>query len=145
MTGPLVKPARGTALLERKARVQANRQHGRREMGAAKRRDAAACRGRCRIPFCAWLKLKPVAAHVLRHRGMGGDPKGTRTRRDLCMGVCPPHHEMIDRKDLRVTPLTERLTDGPCSFERREWVSASTAPWLQIAVEIRPGLLEREP
>lgn len=93
-------------------------------MVGAKRRDGHRCRwphqsdaerARCRL-FTA------TAAH-LTHRGMGGDPKLLRTRRELLITLGWSCHrdtvDSLDAKDRRVVFLSDRKADAPCAFEKR--------------------------
>lgn len=113
---PLAKPLKGAALLARRDRRSDAVKHERHEMDAAKRRD----RNVCRWPKCEFAK-KGLAIHAahLWHRGAGGNPDGTRTKRNQLIALCARHHQLLDHADLSIVPLTEHGTDGPCDFGMR--------------------------
>jgi len=107
------KPAKGSHWLAGRKRRGERTAHEQREMQAAKKRDGNVCRR----PRCRFMHLKPAIdpAHQ-KHRGMGGDPKGTRTTRATVISLCRPHHGMYDVDDLRIEPLTADNFDGPCDW-----------------------------
>jgi hypothetical protein len=106
------KPMRGEAMLERRQRRREVTTHEDKEMRAAKRRDKV-----CRYPLCEYRtqKLSLHACH-LKHRGMGGNPKGDRTTRDTLITLCARHHGLFDAGQLDIQVMTDRGTDGPCGF-----------------------------
>ncbi len=114
MIRPLTKPLAGTGKLERDARKATHKAHEQREMQAAKKRDKV-----CRFPRCPFTKHLVLDPAHLRHRGMGGNPKGDRTTRDSVITLCRRHHDQFDRGDLEIEVLTPRGTDGPCMFSLR--------------------------
>ena len=107
------KPARGSALLASRERRAERTSHEQAEMTAAKVRDEY----KCRVPRCIYKskQLRIDAAHQV-HRGMGGDPRGTRTERRTCIALCVVHHGEYDHGDLDISPLTDRVFDGPCEY-----------------------------
>lgn len=114
------KPAKGSSLLARHARRKALRAQEQREKEAVRKRDV-----RCRwpsCPDCATTKTRLEVAH-LRAKGMGGD-HGARSERSHMILLCFLRHQgprSLHSGDLRIEPLTERGTDGPCRFlELRE-------------------------
>lgn len=110
------KPLRGEYDLARKARRQDVVSHERKEMQAALDRDGR----KCRWPRCPFRnKLKADPAH-LQHRGMGGNPRKDRTTRDSVIALCRRHHDLFDRGELEIEPLTAKGTDGPCEFAARD-------------------------
>jgi hypothetical protein len=111
----LAKPLRGTALLERRARRRETVAHEQREMKAAKRRDG----GACRAPRCGHRDLPVDACHVRQHRGMGGNPSGSRTSRRWLVSLCRIHHGLYDAGELQIDPLTVDDMDGPCRWTLR--------------------------
>jgi hypothetical protein len=109
----LAKPTRGTALLEHRQRRAELVQHERREMQAAKKRDG----NKCRVPYCEFASMKlPIDVAHMRHRGMGGNPKGDRTERRLLVTLCRRHHGLYDGAELEIEPMTAALMDGPLLF-----------------------------
>jgi hypothetical protein len=61
----------------------------------------------------AWMAQE--VAH-LKHKGIGGDSRLLRTRRDLMILLCRWRHrgpKGIDSKLAKIEPLTARGTDGP--------------------------------
>lgn len=109
------KPCKGSALIARRDRQRAIRAHEAREKAKVRARDV-----RCRWPECANCRdYKPrlEAAH-LDDKGMGGD-HGERTQADRMILLCFLTHQgprSLHSGDLRIEPLTERGTDGPCMF-----------------------------
>jgi hypothetical protein len=128
------KPARGTALLARRTKRRELVAHEQKEMRAAKKRDE----GKCRRPRCPYAKDKLTihAAHMV-HRGMGGDPTGTRSSRETIISLCAIHHGMYDASDLWITPLTAQDFDGPCEYFER---NPETGQYDHIATETRIGV-----
>lgn len=130
---PIPKPFRGVALLERRERRRDLVRHEQREMAAAKRRD----HGKCRWPRCEYAKRHlPIDPCHLMHRGMGGDPKGTRTTRDQVISMCRIHHGLLDRGDLDIQPMTSAGTDGPVAFYRR----LASGRLEHVATEVQIGV-----
>lgn len=106
------------------ARVRRGRTKAeRREMDAALDRDGR----RCRVPSCTGTPIDPC--HLV-HRGMGGNPTGTRTTRATIISLCRPHHDQYDRKTaypwLDIEPLTGKKFSGPCSYYRVNRDGSST-------------------
>ncbi len=130
MTLPNWKPIKGTALIERRSRRAARVSAEQREMRAAKKRD----RGKCRWPSCQYAKQGiPIdAAHIIRHRGMGGNPSGERTSRNCVAALCRFHHGMLDSAVIDIQPLTDAGTDGPMAFY---WVNKMTGQFELIVSE----------
>lgn len=133
------KPARGTALLERKARRAQLTYAEDEQKGLCRKRDK-----RCRYPFCPYCRkykdLIPQAAHVLQAKGMSGDRTGERSTADKLMLFCPPIHGLQEKHDVQVYPLTEQGTDGACEFWRR----GENGQMYLIAREVRPFEYERD-
>lgn len=118
----------------------------------------------CRFPLCGCGKLKlPLdVAHAgdEGHRGMGGNPSLSATTPENLITLCRPRHRAhkfaIDKKTLRVEPLTERGLRGPvrwwAEFETlRTWALDSHGlvlmarpvdGWVILATEIAPHRLE---
>lgn len=134
------KPVKGAYWLERKAVKAERKNHERREMDAAKRRDFAACHG-CRWPTCPHRTYKPRihAAHVFEHRGMGGNPDGRRTERHLIMGICVWCHARLDAGDAEVQEQTPAMADGACAFFER---NLETGRMEHVATEKSIGVSE---
>lgn len=127
------KPMKGAALLASRERRAVHVRDEQREMQAAKRRDGH----KCRWPSCAYAKRDlPIDACHLVHRGMGGDPKRTRTTRDQIWAACRIHHGLYDRGEIDVQPLTSAGTDGPLAFYRR----AGSGRLEHVATEVRIGV-----
>jgi hypothetical protein len=110
------RPLRGESLLHSRERRAMRSAHEKREMQAALKRDGHACR----VPHCPYRgkKLPIDPAHRV-HRGMGGDPKGTRTERATVIALCRCCHGLYDRAELDIEPMTAAIFDGPCAFYRR--------------------------
>lgn len=78
----------------------------------------------CRWPGCEFWKqgYRVDAAHVIQHAGHGGDPSLIRSQRHQLARICVRHHQgpfSLHSGDLKVVPLTDRGTDGPCEFHVR--------------------------
>lgn len=77
---------------------------------------------RCRFPLCE-CKRYGLQLHVshLRHKGMGGNPKGDRSVPALMLLLCVWRHQQgriaIHRGTLRWVALTEAGADGPIKWE----------------------------
>lgn len=104
------KPVRGSYALDRKATKAQRKQHEQREMQAALVRDHR----KCRVPRCTTgLKVDPCH---LKHRGMGGNPKGDRTTRATVISLCRLDHGYYDAGRLDIEPQTGQQFDGPCAY-----------------------------
>ena len=78
----------------------------------------------CRWPGCDFWKKGVIvdAAHTDQAAGIGGDPTLLRGQRHQKMRICRQHHRgpvSLHSGDLRVVPLTDKGTDGPCEFQQR--------------------------
>ena len=116
---PLVKPLPGEALLDRQARRAKVVAHEQVEMRAAKKRD----KYRCRYPACEFKSLVVDACHMrgamaLGHRGMGGNPNGTRTDRRWLITLCRRHHMVYDRGHFNIDPMTVAGANGEVVFSQ---------------------------
>lgn len=110
------KPIRGEAILHARERRATRSAHEKREMQAALKRDGHACR----VPHCPYRGKKlPIDPAHQTHRGLGGDPKGTRTTRATVISLCRCCHGLYDRAELDIEPMTAAIFDGPCAFYRR--------------------------
>lgn len=108
----LRKPIKGASLLKSRDRRQSRT--------ASEQSIMRACRkhGKCIVPNCEYRtrRLPIDACHVI-HRGIGGDPKGTRTTPDKLFPACRIHHGMHDRGELEVKPLNKQLDYRlPCAI-----------------------------
>jgi hypothetical protein len=75
----------------------------------------------CRFPRCGCSKKGyALAVAHLEHKGMGGNPKGDRSEIARMILVCAPRHRenpvSLDRGTVRLTPLTDAGTRGPCTW-----------------------------
>jgi hypothetical protein len=114
-SGPLTKPARGTALLDKHTRRAKVVTHEKRIMQQARKRD----KGRCRLPACEFWSLPVDVCHE-QHRGMGGNAKGDRTHLAGLICLCRKHHGQYDTGELTITALTLKGFSGVCQF-RSHW------------------------
>lgn len=134
----LVKPARGTARLERKARKAQAKQQEDEAIAAAKKRDHR----RCRWPRKHECRGGLEGAHVFKHRGMGGNPAGDLTTRATILTVCAEIHrlgpESIDGKQLKVVAETPCGTDGILSF----WRKNGDGEYYRVDIECAIGVVE---
>ena len=133
------KPARGSG---RKA-IGSKRRLVEAEERRLKAESKALDGFKCRVPRCPF-RVAPDALHSAHrvHKGIGGDPSGTRTLAADLVTLCPIHHEQFDGKiggkklDIRYLNPTLRFR-GPCAFYRR--VGAIDG-WIPIGVEIEVGV-----
>lgn len=107
------KPLPGTAKLERLQRRAELEAHEQREMQAGLRRDGR----KCRWPGCTLeLVIDPCHRRDM-HRGPGGNPDGSRTRRKWIIALCRQHHMLYDHGGIEIHPLDEeKYFDGPVTF-----------------------------
>lgn len=120
--GPNWKPAKGTALIERKE----NRREVEAFEGAEKRkvrlRDQS-CRWAKATGDCYCLRYKNLALHVahIDGKGIGGD-HGLRSTADNMILICSLRHEgpeSLHSGHCRITPITAKGTDGACQFDKQ--------------------------
>lgn len=116
--GPNWKPSRAKRQAEsrrKQAQIEADERY---EKAQVRRRD-----GFCRFPLCGCRRLHiPTEVAHLRHKGMGGNPKGDRSTREQMILLCRVRHQdstcSLHRGTLRIVPLDPaRGTDGPVRFE----------------------------
>lgn len=115
---PHFKPAvRSTTKARRRVKGRKAQQKEAESKGQVRKRDRY-----CRFPLCGCDDFK-LARHVahLQHKGMGGDPKGHRSKPHLMIVLCIARHRestvSLDRGTVRITPLTSAGTAGACVFE----------------------------
>lgn len=114
---PNWKPAKGSALIERREK--------RKQIDAAEEAEKHKVRIRdrmtCRWPACDYCRrYKNLTLHVahLKGKGMGG--AASRNVASNMILLCSLRHEgpiSLHSGDCRITPLTSRGTDGPVMFE----------------------------
>lgn len=116
----------------RQARVTAEQMH----MQAALKRDG---RGVCRNPRCEFRskRYKVDPAHLWKHRGSGGNPKGDRTHRRMIGGLCRGCHNLLDAGLLKAEALSKQLADGLLAWYRRP---TQADRWEHTATEKRIGV-----
>lgn len=135
---PQPKPARGSgrkAIRSRRAKVESHEQ-------ALKRQSKALDGFKCRVPKCPFRVQRDAlhSAHRV-HKGIGGDPAGTRTCLEDLVTLCPIHHGQYDGKlggqqlEIRYLDRTKRFR-GPCVFYGREGDK-----WVQMGVERDVGVV----
>lgn len=136
--GALAKPAKGSALLERRGKRAEIRTHEQTEKAKVVKRDGAKV---CRlVPNCP-EKEKFETAH-LDAKGMGGD-HGIRTTADRMIRACLFHHQgvwSLHSMKLRVECLTDRGTDGPIEV----WGHDANGQEYMVKRESAAGVLERD-
>lgn len=118
--GSNFKPAKGTALIERREKrkeVEAFEDASKRQV---RLRDVT-CRWARATGDCYCLRYKNLTLHVahLYDKGAGGD-HGVRSTPDQMIVLCSLRHQgelSLHSGRARITPITERGTDGPCQFE----------------------------
>jgi hypothetical protein len=130
------KPMRGESLLASRQRRADRTAQEQREMQAALKRDGR----QCRFPRCPFASKKlPIDPCHETHRGIGGDPKGTRTTRATVLSLCRIHHGMWDRGEIDCQPLTSRGFNDCTSFFTR----AESGRFECIATETKIGVSTR--
>lgn len=123
------KPAKGSGLMARKERRKAIKGFEDAEKRKVRLRDRE-----CRWPGCSYCRSYNTRLEVahLADKGMGGD-HGVRSTADQMMLLCFLRHQgpiSLHSGDCRITPLTNRGTDGPCRFEMQ-----TEAGWRVVHVE----------
>lgn len=142
--------------MARKALKREREQHEDAQKKLARARDQKALGHRCRWPYCTHRDQPLEMAHV-RAKGQGGDPEGIRSTSDNLIRLCRPHHlwdpqdghpeGSIERHNLKIDPLTDLGTNGPCVFSR-EYVrmkddgTGLEQLWIVIARERAVGVLD---
>lgn len=140
-TNGLGKPAKGSGYMKAKDRRADRRNSEQKEMQAALDRD----KRRCRWPGCKGtyrgLSLPIDPCHFIEHRGPGGNPDGTRTRKDLIVALCRNCHTLLDSHQREIQPLSDLNADGLLSFHVRneesgvmEHIASETARGVSVAV-----------
>lgn len=128
---PNFKPSKGTALMERREKRKEVEAFEDAEKKKVRFRDQS-----CRWPSCEYCsRYKHLTLHVahLNDKGIGGD-HGLRSTADQMMLLCSLRHEgptSIHSGHCRITPITNRGTDGPCQFE----IADEQRGWTVIHVE----------
>lgn len=110
------KPPKGSYLIARKDR--------RKKIQALE--DAEKAKVRARDRFCRWPDCEDCRRYATRlevahlyDKGMGGD-HGERSTADQMLLLCFLAHQgprSLHSGDRRITPITNRGTNGPCKFE----------------------------
>lgn len=134
------KPAKGSALIERKQRRKAIEAQEDREKQIVRRRDRV-----CRWPHCEnCRRFKPrlEVAH-LTAKGAGGD-HGHRSSADAMILLDLLTHQggpsSLEQHGRRIEPLTSAGTSGPCEF----WLKDENGDWSLMARERSINVLERD-
>lgn len=92
----------------------------------------------CRWPGCVFWKhgYRVEAVHLV-DMGMGGDKQLIRSDLSTMIRLCIRHHQeakgSIHSKHIRVVPLTQAGTNGPCQFEEQDFKSPNG--WKVVGVE----------
>jgi hypothetical protein len=133
------KPAKGSALIERKERRKDIEAREDAEKNAVRHDD-----GRCRWPHCEnCRRYKPrlEVAH-LNAKGFGGDHglRSDRTQMILLDYLTHQGGDGLEQHGRRIVPLTERGTRGPCEF----WRNDPRDGWYLVARETAPFAYERD-
>jgi hypothetical protein len=132
------KPAKGSALLDRRDKRAAIKAHEAEEKAKVVKRDGLKT---CRlVPHCT-EREKFETAH-LDDKGMGGD-HGIRTTADRMIRSCFWHHQgarSLHSKDIRVECLTDKGTDGPVDV----WATDENGIWYLLKHEVAVGVSERD-
>lgn len=130
--GALAKPAKGSALIERKDRAKEIRAHEDAEKAKVRKRDKHCIWPRCEN--CQVYKPRLECAHG-QAKGMGGD-HGERSDADNMSYVDYLTHQgphSIHSGHRRIRPLDAKLGhNGPRACEERETLDS---PWLLVGVK----------
>lgn len=129
------KPERGSHVLAREAK----RAEYEKDLDAAKKTAKLRDGMRCRWPETHKCRGLLEGAH-LEDASLGGAPAPENII-SLCAWIHRRGPRTIHGKHLKVEPETERGTDGPCAFYRREQL---TDPWTCVGVEIAIGVLRKD-
>lgn len=114
--GALAKPVRGEKLIGSRERRATRTSKEQQVMQQALRRDGR----QCRVPSCAHRsKRLPIDACHMQHRGMGGDPKGTRTTLATVLALCRAHHGEYDAGWLTVAVVNHHGANSTLDFYDR--------------------------
>lgn len=107
---------------------------------------------RCRFPLCGCKEfgIRCEVSHA-KHKGMGGNPRGDRSKPELMMYLCEARHKgnviSIDKGTLKWEALTRDGADGPV-----RWLvdmsalfnaSALKPKWFEVANETAVQQLAR--
>lgn len=132
------KPAKGSALLERRGKRAAIKANETEQKALVVARDGSKT---CRLfPHCK-EREKFETAH-LDDKGMGGD-HGNRTTASRMIRSCFWHHQgawSLHSGDIRVDCLTPDGTNGPIEVYGRD----DAGRWFLIKREIATGIVERD-
>lgn len=139
------KPPRGAFKAERDALKRERDKHEDEEKAKVRARFKT-----CRWPHCRHRRARLEVAH-LTPKGHGGDPEGIRTRAEKMALLCFWHHQAdpqeghpegsLERHNLRIVPLTDLGSFGPCVFLRehlRVTADGLVQEWIEVAREIAP-------
>lgn len=117
---------------------------------------------RCRFPLCGCAKMKlKIGAVALRevshsrHKGMGGQPSGTRSVAALMVLLCMARHRQlrfsVDRGTVEWKALTPAGANGPIAWficvalsgmQISPHASVERVKWVEVARESAVGVLE---
>lgn len=136
---PQPKPAKGSALIERRERRAEVEAYEEGEKRAVRLRDK-----RCRWPHCANCKAftpRLEVAHVIA-KGMGGDHslKSSRDQMVLIDYLTHQGRDGLEQHGRKIEPLTDQGTDGPCAF----YVADGVGGWILVAEETSIGVYRRD-
>lgn len=119
--------------LRRKARVSKEQA----QMQAVRKEDRF-----CRFPLCGCkaFKLRQDVCHTV-HRGVGGNPAGDRSDTAFLILLCSARHRenivSLDRKTMRIRPLTRLGLRGPCAFDvdAQALLPRARVRWVEVGRE----------
>lgn len=136
---PNFKPAKGTARakrVEKRVKVETKESS---EKTKVRLRDGYTCRW----PHCDCRQRRDrIEVAHLDDKGMGGD-HGTRSHASQMITLCLARHQgkpSLHSGDLKVVPLTDEGTKGPCEF----WATDENDQWYLVAREREPFVYERD-
>lgn len=110
----------------------------------------------CRFPKCGCRRTgHALAVAHMQHKGAGGNPRGDRSTLAGLILLCAPRHRenpvSLDKGTLKITPLTELGTRGPCAWyvEVKALKLKVPAPmpglqvlWFCVGIETAPHMFE---
>jgi len=136
MSPALPKPAKGTALIERKQRRKAIEAFEDREKQIVRVRDRKCRWPRC--PHCKAFRPRLEVAHVIAKGAGGSSEAANMMLLDFLTHQGGP--TSLEQHGRKIEPLTADGANGPCSF----WISDGVGGWVLVGEETSIGVYRRD-